>query len=368
MFHRSVIWPLLSLLALVAGCAQGTSAYRVLGAGVQRPERAVVLFFVDGMDRRVFHRLVEQGDLPNFERIFVTGGVGVEHAIASMPAITYPNAVSLITGRFPGHHGVLGNRWFDRLTLIDQDYGSAATYRSVNRDFESATLYELMPDRLTVNVQGHTRRGVTHTFDHWALSGIDWFLGSYTSVDQRVGACIDRVVNLARREGRWPTVLTAYFPGVDEVGHRYGPGSKRYLDALRNADRQIGRIYDGVEASGMGSRTYYVLVSDHGLVATPSARSVDLNAWLEDRCKLRVYRGHVEDARYDRRRWRLRRFDAVVVDGAFRRAAVHLRGSAGWAGSADDALIERVLRPGTQTLCGTGFQPVEPADHLCGTG
>ena len=93
------------LLCLGAGCASTPDTRIVLDDGVARPARSVVLFFVDGLDRRRFDAMSADGQLPNLTRRFVRGGIGVEHAIVSMPSVTYANAVSLITGRLPGHHG-----------------------------------------------------------------------------------------------------------------------------------------------------------------------------------------------------------------------------------------------------------------------
>jgi len=55
-----------------------------------------------------------------------------------------PNCASLIAGVFPGHHGIMGNSWFDRWTLTLQNYVSFETYLNVNDDLRSPTLYELL--------------------------------------------------------------------------------------------------------------------------------------------------------------------------------------------------------------------------------
>ena len=35
-------------------------------------------------------------------------------AMASLPTVTLANHTSILTGRFPGHHGILHNAWYDR--------------------------------------------------------------------------------------------------------------------------------------------------------------------------------------------------------------------------------------------------------------
>ncbi|MCH7831944.1 MAG: alkaline phosphatase family protein, partial [Proteobacteria bacterium] len=115
------------LVAFLAEALAGNHAYRL---------------FVDGLALPVREDLLAKGQLPHIERIFVRGGVRVGHAVSSLPSVTYANSVSLLTGRFPGHHGVLGNRWFDRHRLILQDYGHPDTYREVNDDFRAVRRQE----------------------------------------------------------------------------------------------------------------------------------------------------------------------------------------------------------------------------------
>ena len=334
---------------MVAGCAADAPLRIRLADSVERPVRSVVIFFIDGLDRGRFAELLEAGRLPAIERRFVRGGVRVEHAIVSLPAITYPNTVSLLTGQFPGHHGVLGNRWFDRHTLQSADYSLATTYRRVNEDFQCPTLYERLSDHFTVSIQCPTRRGVSHTIDNPITSGIDWLLGEYTHVDARSGAGLEEVVGLANRVGRWPSVLLHYFPGVDEVGHRFGSDSSRYAAALVNADRQVGRVADAIDRAGLGERTYFVLVTDHGHVPTRADRTVDLIAWLRQRCHLRVCTAPPVGRDYATRLARVARYDAVAINGVYRRIAIHLRGPRGWGMPADDELVQRVLAPAGPT-------------------
>src|SRR4051794_33667330 len=123
---RRLLLILLSLPpVLTTGCADPRPLKINLSEAVERPSRSVIVFFVDGMDETRFNELLVRGELPHIADRFVNHGVRVDRAVSSFPSTTYPNAVSLITGRFPGHHGILGNRWFDRRTLEMPDYLSA---------------------------------------------------------------------------------------------------------------------------------------------------------------------------------------------------------------------------------------------------
>jgi hypothetical protein len=322
-----------------------TDAGLELHESVQRPPVSVTLFFVDGLALPVLEDLLAKGQLPHIERIFVRGGMSVRHAVSSLPPVTYANSVSLLTGRFPGHHGVLGNRWFDRHRLLLQDYGQPDTYRDVNDDFRPATVFDVLEDHFTVSVQAHTRRGVSHAFDNLPAAGIDWLFGAFANVDRRVGRCLWRVATLAERVGRWPSVLFAYFPGVDEIGHHHGPDSNEYRQAVRSVDAQIGRIVKGVELLRPAAALYFVLVSDHGMLQIGRNRFLDLDRWLGNRCRLRVHQERVFDRPLVERYERLRRCDAVLVIGGFRRAFIHLKGRQGWHTQPTPRQLDRLMQP-----------------------
>jgi len=313
-----------------SGCLNPQQPSIKLSAKVELPKTAVVIFFIDGLDRTRMMGLLEAGELPYINKYFIEGGVGVQHAFTSMPAITYPNSVSLLTGCFPGHHGIMGNLWFDRRTMEIPDYIHADSFRSVNEHFDRRTIYEVLHDHFTVSVQFHTRRGVTHTFDNLVTTAIDWYTHNFSAVDRRVGYTLTDVIRLANREQRWPTVMTYYFPGVDETGHRYGSASRAYDEALMTADRSIGIVCDAINASDLADRTYFVLTTDHAHVPTPANRHFDLARWLEHEYDLRVRGKRLKSKSYEQRLRQLKQYDAILFTEAGRRALIHLPGRGGW--------------------------------------
>ena len=51
-------------------------------------------------------------------------------AIASFPTVTLANHTAILTGRHPGHHGVLHNAWVDRATGDQVVTNSPSTWAS----------------------------------------------------------------------------------------------------------------------------------------------------------------------------------------------------------------------------------------------
>jgi hypothetical protein len=355
-FQKHVLSVAIVALAGLAGC--GKHPLRLsIDPAVERPEKSIVLFFVDGMDYRRLHELLAQGRLPTIQRLFVEGGVGVDHAVTSIPAMTYPNTVSLLTGRFPGHHGIVGNQWFDRRTLASTDYIDPCLYQTDNFDFYCPTIYEMLPDLLTVSVQCHTHRGASIARPNQNVTGLAWSVGLFLNIDQLAGGTLEEVDEDVNRVGRWPSLLTFYFPGVDEIGHRSGSDSKIYAEALVNADRQIKRVTDALEKNGLLEHTTLVLVSDHSHPPVHDLKSFDLVKWLRKERGLRVHHNVYFAKDYASACEYFKNIDAVVIDGSYRRAYIHLKGAEGWTRPAKPEDVSRLLT-------GSADQPFSPMWEL----
>lgn len=327
-FYLSLTW--LGGIGLLAGCVTEPSLSIKLNPDVQRPPRSVVVFFPDGMDAYRMRELAAAGRLPNIRKYFLDGGVGVEYAISSLPSITYANCSSMITGLYPGHHGIMGNYWFDRYCLISRYYMTFETYRTVNEHMIQPTLYDMLKEQFTLNIQGHTRRGVTQTIDNEYMFACYWAVGGFIHADWYAGQGFACVGPIANRVKRWPTVIMTYYPGVDEVGHRSGPESEHYAEALINIDNIVGQIIGAMKGAGLHESTYYVLIADHGMAPVGKKTRIDLLAWLRKEKKLRVRSAAIGREHYVDRYRLMESYDAVASVDAGRVAMIHLRGVRDW--------------------------------------
>lgn len=328
---------LLGILAVTTGC-QDSLRFR-LNADVQVPARSVIVFFPDGMDLTCFNAMVAAGELPNIRRVFVDGGVQVHNAVTGLPSITQPNCTSTLTGVYPGHHGIMGNFWFDRDRLLTRYYVSFETYRTASEHFIAPTLYEILYDHFTVNIQHHTRRGVTETIDNNPQFVMAWLLSRWLYADDYAGLSFREIPPLANRSKRWPSVVMTYYPAVDEVGHRYGSDSSQYGEALRGIDSTVGRITTAVEQAGLADRTYYVLITDHSHVPTHQHHS-DLRRFIRKDRGLRLRSDPLTAIDYLGRLKELEKYDVVGGVDEDRAVMFHLRGKAGWQQRPDDAEVE----------------------------
>jgi len=340
---------LLAIVVLATICTIGCTHDRLLkidlNPRVTTPPKAAVLLFVDGLGQAQLDRHLAAGNCPNIDKYLIRRGTRIKYAFSTLPSITYANTTTFLTGLAPGHHGIVGNRWFDRYRLLYEDYAYIKTYRNADTELAVPTIYDLLAERFTTSIQCAVRRGVTHTIDNWATSGINWFFGWYTNVDKLTAMRFELISDIANRVGRWPGFVHAYFPALDETGHRFGLDCPRYAAAVRNVDAQIGRICDGLQQAGLLERTYLVLVSDHGFITTGTRRWIDPTAWLQGWHHLRVHEGlYLHDRYYDRAAY-FAGIDAVVARDGCRKAAIYLCGPNGWHEPADPELLDRLVKP-----------------------
>ncbi len=287
---------LLALLAVVVPAAAGCAADRPVRVrvsdNIHRPDRAVVVFFVDGFGEQQFEEALAEGRIPNIAGHILNRGIRVDQVVTCIPSITYAASVTFITGRFPGRHGVIANKWFEPSTGRYQNYCYIKTYQRVDDDYRgSLTIYEMLGEqgRVSVNIQSAIRRGATHTIDNWAISGINWFFGNRTGVDCLIAQQFELIGQRTPLWGQWPDLVWAYFPGGDDTGHQYGPNSPQYKAAIANIDRQIGHICKALQDIGMYERTVLCLVSDHGMAAVQPNQVFDVVRHLADRTGRRVW-------------------------------------------------------------------------------
>src|SRR5688572_27942072 len=118
--------PVLIVVGLLAGCRTVPHAGPA-GPAAPPPAATVIVLSLDGW-RWDYHT---RTPLPAVQRL-VTNGVRAEGLIPAFPSKTFPNHYSIVTGLYPGHHGVVGNSMVDpaiegRFTLANREQvGNAA--------------------------------------------------------------------------------------------------------------------------------------------------------------------------------------------------------------------------------------------------
>lgn len=330
----------LFLSASIAACSVPAFELDRGNLGFELPDTPVLVLFVDGIQKRTFERMLGDGELPLIRRYMIDRAVRVENAVSDVPSVTYANAATMVTGQFPGHHGIFANRWFDRDLLTSRNYETAATMSQVNDDLDAPTIFEILSGKVTAAVGMQINRGahlrfVTTASDGGLPAGIAWTLGEHAHVDAMMAGTLGKVAAESRILGRWPDFTLVYFPAVDAIGHSAGPDSEAYRQTLRSLDGALGGALRTLDGAGLLERMTVVLASEHGHVAVGQKRVVELDRWFEQELGIPTFLtnrdGDLDDAASFAQRFvRFRRIGAVATHDGERHASLHLESTDGW--------------------------------------
>lgn len=211
---------------------------------------------------------------PNLSRL-AADGVVAERLIPQFPTKTFPNHYTIVTGLTLAHHGIISNNLRDpeipgEFSLSNRDVqadprwwaGEPIWNTAERQGLKSAAMF--WPGS---EVQIGGRRGT-----YWTPYQDDM------PHEERVNRIHDW---LRLPEADRPSFLTLYFSDVDTAGHDYGPDSTQVRDAVLQVDAAIGTLVDGVRQIGLADRVNYVVVSDHGMAALSTDRTIVLDDYID---------------------------------------------------------------------------------------
>lgn len=288
--RRARLLLLVSLVPLCPACAVPGAHGPADSYGIDftppagAPAKGTVLFFIDGVNAKVFREMLDANELPTFKRHFVDRGLYISAAIANTPSVTLANEVSVVTGRFPGHHNITGVTWFDRNQLIYRDYSTIAQKNLLDNDYQAATLYERLVGQTTFSDFFQAHRGATKFVENWRSAGPPFFFGWFEFVDRLTLYRLNLLMDLARKRGQFPALTVVYQLSPDFYGYRHGPDSPQYRHAIAATDRQIGRVLGDMERAGILDKLVLAVISDHGMA--PVSRHFPLGPYLAQRVGL----------------------------------------------------------------------------------
>jgi len=286
--------------------------------------RGAIIFVVDGVNAEIFNEMLDAGDLPAIENYFIRRGTYCPRAVANTPSVTLANLTTIVTGAFPGHHGITGINWFDRNRLIWRNYETIAQKNTLDGDYTTKTLYEYFPDRTTFSVFYQAHRRATKFVENWTSAGPPFFFGWYEFVDRLTLYRLNIVAEVARRRREFPAVTVVYLLAPDFRAYAEGVESQRYRQALKHTDRQIGRVLGDLERAGLLDRLIIALTSDHSLGQV--RRHFPLESFLRNEIGLDVAARHLwEKTPFEKRLEYYAKHSTVVYGSGDRYFAICLR-------------------------------------------
>jgi predicted AlkP superfamily pyrophosphatase or phosphodiesterase len=217
----------------------------------------VILISFDGFR----HDYVEKYDPPHFKE-FISEGAAAAAMTPSFPSKTFPNHYTIVTGMYPGNHGLVDNGFYDKPLDVQYGMGNRALV-------ENPAFYGGLP--LWQLVQEHGMKSASY---FWVGSEVkikgrfpDYYHKYDGSVpnETRIEATIDWL-KLPKEER--PNFISLYFSLVDSQGHATGPDSPETKATVLEADRLLGLLMQKLENIDLPVNV--IITSDHGMKTVPN--------------------------------------------------------------------------------------------------
>ncbi|KAJ2401301.1 hypothetical protein GGI23_001491, partial [Coemansia sp. RSA 2559] len=221
-------------------------------------------FRADYMDRGFTPELVKLGKR----------GLRADYMVPSFPSSTFPNHYTIVTGLYPGSHGIVSNEFYDA-TL-----NSTFVYKDPKRSIDPRWWDNAEPIWVTAEKQG-VRAGI----NMWpgSTSVIRGHRPTYLvpyAGDVAPTKKVDKVLEwLDLPLSQRPSLLATYMPEVDSAAHRKGPNDATVNSAAHLVDAAVGRLWAGVERRNLTGIVNLMVVSDHGMA---ESRAGDNAIYIDD--------------------------------------------------------------------------------------
>jgi predicted AlkP superfamily pyrophosphatase or phosphodiesterase len=204
---------------------------------------------------------------PHLRRL-MERGVHARNLIPSFPSKTFPNHYSIVTGLYPGHHGIVANNIFDPPTTRT----FATTKREELRD---PMWWGGTPIWTLVERVGRKSAPLFWPGSEAPHAGVMSAYWQPYDENRPANARIDQALSwLDQPAAQRPTFLSLYFEDTDAAGHANGPDSPEVRAAIVRDDAYIGRLLEGLTRRGLVDRVNVVVVSDHGMTAVDDTRVI----------------------------------------------------------------------------------------------
>lgn len=229
----------------------------------------VVMLSIDGFRADYMQKY----NPPNLKKI-MKAGIYTKGMIPSFPSLTFPNHYTLATGRSPGHHGIVSNKFYDKSRKQTYNFMDPTTAGD-------GTWYKGEPLWNTAEKNGM----IAHTY-HWVgseshIENIDptcYAPYDYSITTQQK---IDTTIKwLQLSLNKRPHLINIYTSIVDSAGHKSGPDSDDVKNAIEEVDTAVGNLWDFINQSNLPIN--FVIVSDHGMQTVDVDHVIYLSNYVSD--------------------------------------------------------------------------------------
>ena len=219
--------------------------------GQTYPTTTTILISIDGFANHYYTNYQPKSLIK-----LAKNGVKAEALLPTFPTKTFPNHLSLVTGKTPFEHGVILNSFYNKDTDDMYRYGSS----------KKATQWLIYPPIWVLLEQ----QNIPTATLFWPESNNSYWgaVSQYALPYDESWSDIQRFDQLYQwlslPEKSRPKFLSAYFSSIDKAGHKYGTKSTELVTAIRQFDQALSLFLSNLER--LDFQVNVIVVSDHGMV------------------------------------------------------------------------------------------------------
>jgi predicted AlkP superfamily pyrophosphatase or phosphodiesterase len=220
----------------------------------QQAKHYVVLVSLDGFRYDYPRRY----GAPHLLQLEIKGASAPEGMLPAFPSLTFPNHISIVTGLYPEHHGIVANSFWD--PAREQTY--VYTQPQSNSD---GSWYSGTPLWVLAEQQGMRSACLFWPGSEAEIQGKrpSYYLHFDDKLDDEKR--VDQVVAWLKLPPELrPHFITLYYANVDHAGHTYGPDSEEVRAAVHHLDSMVGDLQ--TKLAPLHLPIDLVVVADHGMV------------------------------------------------------------------------------------------------------
>jgi len=288
------------------------------------PIKRAIVFAMDSVNALSFRYAIDNGYCPNISWL-IDHGAYFENGVSVFPSVSLSSDFSILTGAYPGTHGILGWMWYNRSEERYYSIDGARIWdqREIQKMLDSRnwiedgteTMFEVVEssgDSYTSALGTYAARGAdTSVLESGALQTIASLFTRVSGAESSEGPAQSSLDTIARgdlvelyttTEGEVANYFTLHWikrilfegvvdsllffnaltdvirsreqersliylwiSGTDTNGHLAGGRSEAMLRSYQIVDAKIGMVMSLVKALGMENETLFVIAGNHGI-------------------------------------------------------------------------------------------------------
>ncbi|XP_073780586.1 autotaxin isoform X4 [Danio rerio] len=221
-------------------------------AGFVRPP--VIMLSVDGFRASYMKR--GGTVIPNIEKLR-SCGTHAPYMRPMYPTKTYPNLYTITTGLYPESHGIVGN------SIHDPSFDANFNFRG--KEKLNHRWWGGQPIWITAMKQG--------------VKAGSFFWPVAIPMERRV---LTMLQWLHLPDAERPYLYAMHSEQLDSYGHKLGPHSTELNSALRDVDKVIGQLMNGLKQMKLHRCINIILVGDHGMEEAHCDKTEFLSSYMSN--------------------------------------------------------------------------------------